>query len=93
MPQDAHPAPGATGDPADPTPFRLAVVPGVNPAKWLRVWEQRLPDVRLELVPVPAAGAAAPACPPPGKSCVGASPPGTAAPTGVPHRRQNCCPP
>jgi DNA-binding transcriptional LysR family regulator len=59
MPQDAHRAPGAAGDPAAPSPFRLAVVPGVNPAKWLRVWEQRLPDVRLQLVPVPAAGAEA----------------------------------
>ncbi|WP_259464890.1 LysR family substrate-binding domain-containing protein [Streptomyces sp. TLI_171] len=30
--------------------FRLAYVPGVTPTKWLRVWEERLPDVRLELL-------------------------------------------
>ena len=36
-----------------PTPvtgFRLALVPGVNPDRWLRVWQQRLPDVPVELV-------------------------------------------
>ncbi|MDM8085341.1 LysR family substrate-binding domain-containing protein [Cellulomonas cellasea] len=31
-------------------PFRLLVVPGATPAKWVRVWKERLPDVRLELV-------------------------------------------
>ncbi|MFJ5229428.1 LysR family substrate-binding domain-containing protein [Kitasatospora sp. NPDC088391] len=31
-------------------PFRLVYVPGVTPTKWLRVWEERLPDVRLELL-------------------------------------------
>ncbi|GEL99426.1 LysR substrate-binding domain-containing protein [Cellulomonas terrae] len=30
--------------------FRLALVPGVNPDRWLRVWQQRLPDVPVELV-------------------------------------------
>lgn len=30
--------------------FRLLVVPGVTPAKWVRVWRERLPDVPLELV-------------------------------------------
>lgn len=38
--------------------FRLAYVPGVTPSKWVRVWAERSPDVPLELVPVPAAGAA-----------------------------------
>jgi DNA-binding transcriptional LysR family regulator len=38
--------------------FRLAYVPGVTPSKWVRIWGERLPDVRLDLVPVPAAGAA-----------------------------------
>lgn len=33
--------------------FRLVYVPGVTPGKWVRVWEQRLPDVPLTLVAVP----------------------------------------
>ncbi len=37
--------------------FRLAYVPGVTPAKWVRIWNERLPDVPLTLVPVPAADA------------------------------------
>ncbi|MEW1643648.1 LysR family substrate-binding domain-containing protein [Streptomyces sp. NPDC091219] len=45
-----------TGSEASPT-FRLAYVPGVTPAKWVRIWNERLPDVRLVLVPVPAADA------------------------------------
>lgn len=43
-------------DTADPSSFRLAYVPGVTPTKWVHVWKERLPDVRLTLVPVPAAG-------------------------------------
>ncbi|MFG2374228.1 LysR family transcriptional regulator substrate-binding protein [Streptomyces sp. NPDC048504] len=43
-----------TGSEASPT-FRLAYVPGVTPAKWVRIWNERLPDVPLVLVPVPAA--------------------------------------
>ncbi|MFF9145572.1 LysR family substrate-binding domain-containing protein [Streptomyces sp. NPDC014861] len=35
-----------------PTTFRLAYVPGVTPSKWVRIWEQRLPDVRLSLLQV-----------------------------------------
>ncbi|MGW2254266.1 LysR family substrate-binding domain-containing protein [Kitasatospora sp. NPDC001660] len=35
--------------------FRLAYVPGVTPGKWARVWGERLPDVPLDLVAVPAA--------------------------------------
>ncbi|MFX1756864.1 MULTISPECIES: LysR substrate-binding domain-containing protein [Rhodococcus] len=45
---------------SEPTvePFRLAYVPGVTPAKWVRVWSERMPDVPIELVPVePTAGA------------------------------------
>ncbi|OKJ42608.1 LysR substrate-binding domain-containing protein [Streptomyces sp. CB01580] len=38
--------------------FRLAHAPGVTPAKWVRIWRERLPDVPLELVAVPAAEAA-----------------------------------
>ncbi|NUW30756.1 LysR family substrate-binding domain-containing protein [Nonomuraea sp. SMC257] len=35
--------------------FRLAYVPGVTPAKWVNVWTERMPDVPLTLVAVPAA--------------------------------------
>ncbi|WP_019135855.1 LysR family substrate-binding domain-containing protein [Cellulomonas massiliensis] len=38
------------GASAPATGFRLLLVPGVNPDRWLRVWAQRLPDVPLELV-------------------------------------------
>jgi DNA-binding transcriptional LysR family regulator len=40
-------------DSADSPSFRLAYVPGVTPAKWVRVWEERLPDVPLTLLQVP----------------------------------------
>ncbi|SEF32666.1 LysR substrate binding domain-containing protein [Amycolatopsis pretoriensis] len=39
------------------TSFRLAYVPGATPAKWVRTWGERQPDVPLELVAVPAAEA------------------------------------
>lgn len=45
-----------TGSEASPS-FRLAYVPGVTPAKWVRIWNERLPDVPLTLVAVPAAEA------------------------------------
>ncbi|MFJ7158702.1 LysR substrate-binding domain-containing protein [Streptomyces sp. NPDC101118] len=45
-----------TGSDTSPS-FRLAYVPGVTPAKWVRIWRERLPDVPLELVAVPAAEA------------------------------------
>ena len=32
------------------TSLRIALVPGVNPDRWLRVWQERLPDVPVELV-------------------------------------------
>ncbi|MFD8014618.1 LysR family transcriptional regulator substrate-binding protein [Streptomyces sp. NPDC058955] len=41
-----------TDSSAAPTTFRLAYVPGVTPSKWVRIWEQRLPDVRLTLLQV-----------------------------------------
>ncbi|MEU9700724.1 LysR family substrate-binding domain-containing protein [Streptomyces sp. NPDC047981] len=41
----------------EPSSFRLAYVPGVTPTKWVRIWNERLPDVPLTLVPVPAAEA------------------------------------
>ncbi|GAA0919279.1 LysR substrate-binding domain-containing protein [Streptomyces thermoalcalitolerans] len=37
--------------------FRLAYIPGATPAKWVRIWNERLPDVPLILVQVPAAEA------------------------------------
>ncbi|WP_255371610.1 LysR family transcriptional regulator substrate-binding protein [Cellulosimicrobium sp. CUA-896] len=37
--------------------FRLAYVPGATPAKWVRTWRERLPDVPLELVATEAADA------------------------------------
>ncbi|GAA2305127.1 LysR substrate-binding domain-containing protein [Nonomuraea roseoviolacea subsp. roseoviolacea] len=39
--------------------FRLAYVPGVTPAKWVNVWTERMPDVPLTLIAVPAAEAVA----------------------------------
>jgi DNA-binding transcriptional LysR family regulator len=42
-----------TGTQDSPT-FRLAYVPGVTPAKWVRTWSERLPEVPLELVAVTA---------------------------------------
>ncbi|TXS52929.1 LysR family substrate-binding domain-containing protein [Streptomyces sp. t39] len=39
--------------------FRLAYVPGATPAKWVRIWNERMPGVPLTLVPVPAADAVA----------------------------------
>ncbi|WP_327167394.1 LysR substrate-binding domain-containing protein [Streptomyces subrutilus] len=37
-----------------PHSFRLAYVPGVTPTKWVRTWNERLPDVPLALVAVSA---------------------------------------
>ncbi|THA66641.1 LysR family transcriptional regulator [Streptomyces sp. A0958] len=42
-----------TGPEASPS-FRLAYVPGVTPTKWVRIWNERLPGIPLNLVPVPA---------------------------------------
>jgi DNA-binding transcriptional LysR family regulator len=39
------------------TGFRLGYVPGVTPAKWARIWAERLPRVPLELIQVAAADA------------------------------------
>lgn len=38
-------------EPAQPTRFRLAYVPGVMPAKWVRKWAERRADVPLVLQP------------------------------------------
>ncbi|MBH5338097.1 LysR family substrate-binding domain-containing protein [Streptomyces pactum] len=45
-----------TGSETTPS-FRLAYVPGVTPAKWVRIWNERLPDIPLTLVQVSAAEA------------------------------------
>ncbi|MEU6660044.1 LysR family substrate-binding domain-containing protein [Streptomyces sp. NPDC046821] len=42
-----------TGSDVSPS-FRLAYVPGVTPAKWVRIWNERLPDVPLTLMATPA---------------------------------------
>ena len=39
--------------------FRLGYVPGVTPAKWVRIWAERLPRIPLELIQVAAADAPA----------------------------------
>ncbi|GAA4789029.1 hypothetical protein GCM10023329_45390 [Streptomyces sanyensis] len=44
-------------DVSSPSPFRLAYVPGVVPAKWVRIWNERRPGVPLVLVPTAAADA------------------------------------
>ncbi|MFH8575066.1 LysR family substrate-binding domain-containing protein [Streptomyces zaomyceticus] len=50
-----------TGSDASPSnsssSFRLAYVPGVTPSKWVRVWNERLPDVPLSLLAVTPAEA------------------------------------
>jgi DNA-binding transcriptional LysR family regulator len=40
-----------------PASFRLAFVPGATPAKWVRIWDERKPDVPLVLHGVSAAEA------------------------------------
>ncbi|MEV5311849.1 LysR substrate-binding domain-containing protein [Streptomyces sp. NPDC052610] len=45
-----------TGSEDSPS-FRLAYVPGVMPAKWVRIWNERQPDIPLTLLSVPAAEA------------------------------------
>ena len=42
----------------EPSSFRLAYVPGVTPAKWVRIWNERLPGTPLTLLQVSAAAAA-----------------------------------
>ncbi|MER6156719.1 LysR substrate-binding domain-containing protein [Streptomyces sp. NPDC001868] len=44
---------GSEASPAFPS-FRLAYVPGVTPTKWVRIWNERLPDVPLTLLQVTA---------------------------------------
>ncbi|MEU6388319.1 LysR family substrate-binding domain-containing protein [Streptomyces sp. NPDC046939] len=49
---------GTEKTPAAAPSFRLAYVPGATPAKWVRIWNERLPDTPLTLVPVAAGDAA-----------------------------------
>ncbi|MFF0223157.1 LysR family substrate-binding domain-containing protein [Streptomyces sp. NPDC004629] len=44
--------------PEETPSFRLAYVPGATPAKWARIWHERLPGIPLTLVQVPAGEAA-----------------------------------
>lgn len=44
---------------ADRTDFRVAFVPGTTPGKWVRIWGERHPEVRLELVATEVADTAA----------------------------------
>ncbi len=49
----------ATPPPEAAETFRLAYVPGATPGRWARTWQERLPDVPLEMVQVEAADAVA----------------------------------
>ncbi|MFJ9037577.1 LysR substrate-binding domain-containing protein [Streptomyces sp. NPDC102406] len=49
---------GTEKTPAATPSFRLAYVPGATPAKWVRIWNERLPGIPLTLVPVAAEEAA-----------------------------------
>jgi len=35
-----------------PRTFRLGVVPGATPGKWIDIWKQRMPRVPIEIVPI-----------------------------------------
>ncbi|MGW7202563.1 LysR substrate-binding domain-containing protein [Streptomyces sp. NPDC054837] len=41
----------------EPPQFRLAYVPGVTPSKWVRIWNERLPDIPLTLLQLSVAEA------------------------------------
>lgn len=41
--------------PEEPRSFRLGVVPGATPGKWIDTWKKRMPHVALEVVPVEVA--------------------------------------
>lgn len=46
----------ASPDPEEPHAFRLGVVPGATPGKWIDAWKQRMPHVAIDLVPIDVAG-------------------------------------
>lgn len=39
-------------EPEEPRTFRLGVIPGATPGKWIDAWKRRMPHVPLELVPI-----------------------------------------
>ena len=40
---------------SEPRLFRLGVIPGATPGKWIDAWKQRMPQVALEVVPLTVA--------------------------------------
>lgn len=49
-------APAASIEPPEgPRTFRLGVIPGATPGRWVDAWKQRMPHVELELVPLAVA--------------------------------------
>lgn len=63
QPKKAQPkkAPAKRFDEPKPTPeeprtFRLGVIPGATPGKWVDAWKKRMPHVEIELVPLTVAG-------------------------------------
>lgn len=42
----------ARPEPEAPRTFRLGVVPGATPGKWIDAWKKRLPHVSIDLVPI-----------------------------------------
>ena len=49
------PGSGSTPAPRTPAPtgpFRLGAIEGATPGKWIDVWKERMPGIRLELVPL-----------------------------------------
>lgn len=47
-----------TTAPEEPRSFRLGVVPGATPGKWIDAWKQRMPHVPIEIVTVEVAAQA-----------------------------------
>lgn len=39
----------------EPRTFRLGVVPGATPGRWIDAWKQRMPKVPLEIIPIAVA--------------------------------------
>lgn len=39
----------------EPRTFRLGVIPGATPGKWIDAWKQRMPHVEIEIVPLTVA--------------------------------------
>lgn len=48
--------PTVAASPEAPRTFRLGVIPGATPGKWIDAWKDRMPHVRLEVVPISVAG-------------------------------------